>query len=346
MIEQQNPQNPAPQMPVGSPGVGTDPVSPVLVAGIAEPDLNKALAEVSGGALNSYTEIQDLIRSREQSVELQAKLQGLEQNRFASPLIEKLNELALSGAKADDFETYVRLSKIDLNQLSHAEAIRMQLQFDPAGYTPDQIDAIMEEQYGFAPGTDFNSLSPASQAKLQQARYNALQDLQTRKVSYEPKPVVVDPTEAIRTQQTIAQHANEIATLPAVVPFKAPADPQSGRPEYTFDYVPPADIVANVKAAVVAQIQQNPSAYPATPEGRAAAQNLYNFLLSNATQEDRLNKMVSDIYSDLAAKMQAKNMGKMPVVPDLAAQNNQGQTVKAGPKVLTRADIQQMYGGR
>ena len=310
--------------------MGNETVLPPVYEGIAEPDLNKALFAASGGALNNVTEIGELIRAKQESVELQARLQGLEQNRFANPLIEKLNELAANGAKADDFATYVRLSHLDLTTLSHADAIRMKLQFDPVGYTPAQIDSIMEEEYGLAPGTDFESLSPGSQAKLQQARYNAVQDLQTRKVSYEPKALVIDPNAELVKQQIIQEQAQSIAQLPAVVPFKMPANPNTGMPEYQFDYVAPNDIVAQVKAAVLEEVKKNPNQYSATPQGKAAAQNLYNFLLANNTQEDRMQKMASDIYAAMAQKIQAKNVGPIPGIPDLASNQKPAAPAKRG----------------
>jgi hypothetical protein len=317
----------------GNPGVGNEPVTPpvAMYEGIAEPDLNKALFAATNGAVTNYTEVQELIQAKNQAVELQARLQGLEQNRFANPLIEKLNELAANGAKADDFATYVRLSHLDLNTLNHADAIRMKLQFDPAAYTPAQIDAIMEDDYGLAPGSDFESLSPSSQAKLQRARHEAIQDLQTRKVSYEPKAPVVDPNAELVKQQIVQEQAQTIAQLPAVVPFKMPANPTNGMPEYQFDYTAPNDVVAQVKATVLEQVKANPTAYPATPQGKAASQNLYNFLLANATQEDRMQKMAADIYAAMAQSVRAKEVGPIPGIPGAnAIKNANDQGTKKG----------------
>lgn len=308
----------------GTPGVGNEPALPQvpMYEGIAEPDLNKALFAATGGAVTNYQEIGELVQAKNRETELQARLQGLEQNRFANPLIEKLNELAANGAKADDFATYVKLSHLDLNTLNHADAIRMKLQFDPAGYTAAQIDAIMEDEYGLAAGSDFESLSPSSQAKLQQARYNAVQELQTRKVSYEPKAPVVDPNAALVAQQIVQEQAQNIAALPAVVPFQMPANPTSGMPEYKFDYVAPNDIVAQVKATVLEQVKANPNAYPATPQGKAAVQQLHNFLLANATQEDRLRKMAADIWAAMAQSVRAKEVGPVPGIPGAGANRN------------------------
>lgn len=322
----------------------------VKFADIELPAFQNALREATGGEISDLDSLHSIRAQIKELPSIQSQLQELRAasaiDPFANPLVKKLNEIAKSGAGIHDFETYVRLAKIDPAQMSTFDLLKTKFALDPVGYTSAQIDALIETQYGLADGVKEQDLPAAEQAKLAQAKYDAISFLNERKVSYEPTQstaAVIDPNIEIQQQQIVSGwEKNILPALKAEVPFTLPADTESGRPEYNFAYTPSGEVTKQVNELVMQQIRSNPGAFPLTEDGVAQVRQLHQNLLIMADPASYQKALFLDVYNTMRAVVAEKNAGKLPVQPIIqpTAPATQAQVVPGSGKGLTREQLQ------
>lgn len=145
-----------------------------------------ALETFSNGAIKSPADIQALMAERQKVQEYQAQISEFQAKSqvspYASPLVQKINELAASGASVTEMQKYLQYQSIDPQALSDADAYRKQMEFKYPMLTGEQITAMIDEQFNPDQVAENN---PLVTAKFKVAATEARNYLQTLKVQSE-----------------------------------------------------------------------------------------------------------------------------------------------------------------
>jgi len=119
------------------------------------------LAERSGGRFKSFSDIEQA-------------LEEIPENAFANERVAKLNEYIKQGGS---FEDYVRTQTTDYSKMNAFELIREQQIIENPDLTQEEIELLIEDQFGVPEGATERQQKLA-QAKLKSAGSKALKELQ------------------------------------------------------------------------------------------------------------------------------------------------------------------------
>jgi len=92
------------------------------------------LSEKSGGKFKSYTDVEKA-------------LEEAPENAFANEMVKKLNEYVKSGGEATDF---LRTQTVDFSKMNDLDAIREVESMSDGGLTREEIEILLEEEYGYS----------------------------------------------------------------------------------------------------------------------------------------------------------------------------------------------------
>jgi hypothetical protein len=145
-----------------------------------------AIVEATGQKVNSYQELQELIRIREEFDQVRQERDRLSQlselSPFENDFVKQVNTLFKSNASMEEIQQFVNIQSLDIENMDNLEALRMHLkkQMGPK-YTQSEIDALIEDRI-----EDFGDLEDEDnhigRAKLKQAAEIAKQELANLKV--------------------------------------------------------------------------------------------------------------------------------------------------------------------
>lgn len=197
----------------------TTPIVPEQV----EPDYNKWLDEQSNGtfkdvdsfksALPKLSEYDTLLS---QKAELEAKLNV---KPFQNEFVEKLNDFYKSGASEDQIKNFIKVSSVDLDQLSPVE-VKIAAMVK-SGYKEDIARVIVEQEYPIDSYDEGSTERIILQEKL---RVSSQQDLEVLKQYKADISKIDNPLEKLQAEQeearlqTIAQESQYKSQVSQVVP--------------------------------------------------------------------------------------------------------------------------------
>lgn len=151
-------------------------------------DINKYFEESSEGVIKGEEDFKASLSKIKGFDELSQKVQALESERetvFANDYVKKLNNLVKSGSSQEQIESFMNLSKMDLDKLDAREAL-IQNEILNKGRTRALAERIVSKTYGLdALSTDDDTLTPEEI----QERKDELEIVQAR-MQDEANPVV------------------------------------------------------------------------------------------------------------------------------------------------------------
>lgn len=239
---------------------------------------------------------------------------------FASPFVEKLNQVVLSGADHAKLNAWWSLANTDLSQKSDFEVVVMQTQLKYPGMTSDKVRAYVLDQLGVEADGDIDiaSLPAHKAARLEIDAVEARKQLAAEKAAIEtvstPQAQVDTATVEMRkveSQQSVNFWGQFLGAVPAVIPFSI-EDAEKGIPKYDFNFTPKPEVVAEVKNRLLAAIAENPGMFPKNEEGARNLQETFDTMLNAKTKDDFKRAMFMDVYNAMKQEFVAKNAGQIP----------------------------------
>lgn len=128
----------------------------------------------------SYTRIKQLEEAEKRAQELEMSYKKIAERKLA-PLAEKINDLYERGASDQEINHFLEMQKIDPAKMSNLDKLRMLVKSENPEFTPEEVDAILEEELGELP-TDEENLSPKTSALLKKKAKEAEQKIADMKV--------------------------------------------------------------------------------------------------------------------------------------------------------------------
>ena len=244
-------------------------------------DFDSMLSERSGGRFKSVADIDKA-------------LEEAPQNAFANEQIAKLNDYVKGGGKLEDF---VRTQTVDYSQFSPEQLVAAQMSLNDPEMTPEEIQILMEEDYGVADDASERQKQVAA-AKLKRASREALKELQAD----QKKWATPMPDQAAQQAQAQKQWETQVETASANVNDLEIALNQTDK----FNYKIEPEAVSKVKEA----IGKNPNAF---------FQRYINADGSENTEQFIKDMVILQNFETIvrAAASSSKNAGKQDVVKDL-----------------------------
>lgn len=287
----------------------------VLYDEVPEEKFWKALPIATGGKVQSRETFNQLLQRNEQFPAIENKLRELEAKAnispYATPFTEQINKLVANATPPEKLLEYVKLSLTNPDQMSEYDILKTSLGFDPAGFSKDQIEALIEDKFGLAPDTKMEDLTALQSAQLKQAVMAAKAEINGRRVAYEQ---TYQPSEAAIQEQ--ARNADVVsrweAALPAMKPDVAFRFEEEGVEAYEFKYNPPAEVVEKAREIIMNSIRQNPGQYPPTESGYQQAKTQFNNLIMLGSQEDYRAAMYRDIVAKVSKQAVLDKAGPVP----------------------------------
>lgn len=278
-----------------------------------------ALETFSAGAIKSPADIKALMADRQRVQEYQGKIAEFEAKSqvspYASPLVQKINELAASGASVAEMQKYLQYQSIDPQALSDADAYRKQMEFKYPMLTNEQITAMIDEQFNPDQVAEGN---PLVTAKFKVAATEARNYLQTLKVQSEQP-------ESMQARMQQEQQLRHIQTEWGKVIDKAGNNLKGVFAQkfddfeynYTHQYSPEAINLAKQDALAWASANR----IPFTQEG---LQKVMSVMEQQAAGYDRNNlqqKLAQDLYTKARlASLKQTAGGPPPQIPGASVQ--------------------------
>lgn len=315
--------------------------SPQEVAGLKPDALNKALAEITGGRVQSYDQLGGVLERATQQQQLQQELQQL-RSRKQPPLMEELGKLYESGATQDQINQFLYYQTINSDNLPQADLIKVHLRHENPGLDQDDINYLFEEKFGEAPNRDdfdddasFEKANRQYQSKLKIASVDAKAFLDKQK-----KSGSAHSEEAQQRQQQEQQRRAQLQAGWSQVADHLLANPQPIKFEfkddkvgaYDFAYEPPKDLQlsAQVKQAIVGHaIQQG---LEISEANLPQIMEVYNQVMFVLQKDQFLEHMFRDVHANLSKHFaKAYNRAGVPRPTGSGNQAPQQENRRKGP---------------
>lgn len=145
-----------------------------------------AIVEATGQKVNSYQELQELIKIRDEFDQVRQERDHLSQlselSPFENDLVKQVNTLFKSNASMEEVQQFISIQSLDVDNMDNLEALKLHLKKELGPqYTQSEINALIEEKI-----EDFGDLEDEDnyigRAKLKQAASLAKQELAKMKV--------------------------------------------------------------------------------------------------------------------------------------------------------------------
>lgn len=148
-----------------------------------------------------------------QKTELEEKLKA---SPFVNDFVKTVNELIKEGKSAEEVENFIKISKLDIDQISAIDAKVMVMVKN--GYSEAIAKQIVEQEF---PIEDFEEGTTERQILEEKLRVSSLQDRQVLK-DYKKELTTIDTSAKEQAEQQrlaqIAQHENFTKTIKSAVP--------------------------------------------------------------------------------------------------------------------------------
>lgn len=254
--------------------------------GIEVPDVNvlKQRYEASGQV--------DSLRTQLQEFEAKSKI-----SPYYSPLTESIDKMQREGKGVAEIKQFVELATLDLSSLSPVDAITRHYTLTKPGYTPDQINALIERDLGFDP-TQEDELTSLQSATLKERQEVANTYLKAQQVQAENPEAVA----SARMQQETASRIVE--TWKGVIPTLKPNTSYNftiGEEQIGFDFQPSSEALDIARNAVAQAISANPLGYIPNAENAKALQEMMEGALILADLP-RFREALANHMHDVATK--------------------------------------------
>lgn len=128
----------------------------------------------------------------------------------ASPLIQKMNEMAERGASTEELQIFIGMQRIEPDQLDPLQAIRMAAKLENPDFDDAQIDAYLSIKHGLSAYIEGEDPSAKDTVALKLAQREAVAKLKDLKVKSE-QPVSVQ--DKLKAEQEFAQRQQQVLEL-------------------------------------------------------------------------------------------------------------------------------------
>ena len=283
--------------PSEAPVTGNDqPAVPETIGGIPRDQFLGALKEV-GVEVPDVNLLKEWQSASGQVGTLQKQVQEMEArlklDPYHSPLSRSIDTMLREGKTAADIKSFVELATLQVDQLSPVDAITRHYALSKPGYTPEQIDALIERDLGFNPKSE-EALTALQEVTLLEKKDAALAFLKQQQVSTENPEAVA----AARAQQESAQRVVE--TWNAVIPSLKPnfkTEFAAGENKVEFEFQPSSEALEFARKAIAQEVAANPLAYPPNTETAKALQSMMENMVIISDPQSYRNAVFQHAYA-------------------------------------------------
>lgn len=183
-------------------------------------DYAKILSEVSEGQFTDVEQFKASLPKLKEYDSLSGKVTELEEklkvNPFVNDFAKTVNDLIGAGKSADEIDNFIKISRLDIDQLPAVDAKVMRMVKD--GYNPEIARQIVESDY---PINDFEEGSVDRQILEEKLRVSSIDDRKILK-EYKQELTAVDNSAQVQAEQerlnNIAKAEQHKQSVKAVVP--------------------------------------------------------------------------------------------------------------------------------
>jgi len=271
------------------------PQLPEKIGELGREDFEKLLEEASGGTIKNFNDFKEVTNYRSERTELQNKLKEYEQisklneggPKFANELVQKLNDFYSNGVPEEQIYEFLRVQKMNVEELADMDVLRMKYNKEYPGLTDDDFEKLIDAEFG--------DLEGIGGLKMKKAAMVGRKELAELKVS-------LSEPEHLRMQKTVQeQQENRFKNWHTLL------NATQGNKEQTQFKVPVGDDVHEINFAVPKEyrdlLSREMAKYatmhniPATKEGIAA--------LDDFAQRSIMWKYGTEIMATLFRDVQA-----------------------------------------
>lgn len=286
---------------------------------VSEPSVNiyESLSEISNGSIKSEDDFKGIIEKANQYTDLESKhtsavaeLEALKKkNPFANEYLEKLNQLYLSGADADQINRFNRINQLgNIDALDSRSAVKWQL-IHKFNLTESEAETKLKSTYKSDDTLFSEDEIAASNIDLKIAADQAKKYLKNQQASYEVKPETIpaatEPdTEAketpeqalLKKQEYEAKVSPIVQTIEQELPSyfsKVNTNGQKDDKAITIDLPIPAEVQKHIGSLVkefAVNNQLDPSKSDHVESMKTYSANLAKMIMFDAWIIDASNK--------------------------------------------------------
>lgn len=198
----------------------TTDTAPITTTEEVPVDYAKILSEVTEGQFTDVEQFKASLPKLKEYDSLSGKVTELEEklkvNPFANDFAKTVNDLIGAGKSADEIDNFIKISRLDIDQLPAVDAKVMRMVKD--GYNPEIARQIVESDY---PINDFEEGSVDRQILEEKLRVSSIDDRKILK-EYKQELTTVDNSAQVQAEQerlnNIAKAEQHKQSVKAVVP--------------------------------------------------------------------------------------------------------------------------------
>lgn len=169
-----------------------------------------ALVEATGEKVKGFQDLQGLLEKNQKLTEYEKRIQELQQKAsrytFANEKVKRLNELYADGASAQEIDLFLKMQDFDVDSLDNLEAVRMKYKQEDYGLNDEEINALLEDEFGTL---DLEEMEPSKRAHLKKKAKEAKKYFADLKVqANEPESVRQKRIQQQRLEQRKQTWAN------------------------------------------------------------------------------------------------------------------------------------------
>lgn len=321
----------APQAAEAAPEGGD--AAPQLVGGVPVDQFLGAAKEVFGD-VDSIDALKGRFQEAGRLPELQAELARLQAqvavDPFHSPLSRTFDQKLKEGLTGEALRSFVELSLLNVDELSPVDAIRRHYTLSKPGFTPDEINALIQRDLGFDP-SETDELSAMQTAQLKEKRGEAVAFLKQQQVPTENPEAVA----AARQRQELVDRNMNVwkDVLPQLTP-NTKMQFSIGEDAFEFAYQPSKEALDAARGMLQAAIQANPLAFEPNKGTAEKLQADMRAFLILADYENFSKALFNHAFS-LATQQQAQRYSGNAAVIDRAV----GQQQKTPGTQMSQQDV-------
>lgn len=288
--------------PVGEAPTEATTDQPVeAIADIPADKFFAGLDTLSGGTVKDRETFNRVIQDAGRIGDLQQRLNAMESQAkispFATPMVERINNMQREGRSAADIAAFVQLSTLEVDKLPALDAIQRHYQMSKSGpgWTEDLIKGQIANDLGFDLDTDEADLTIRQRARLHEKHEEAVAGLKKQQVSAE------NP-EAVQAAQVVRQrHEQTVGGWKEVIPSLAAEHKITGKVaddvETSLNYKPSPEAISAAQAMVLQTVASNPDAFPLNKQTAEQLQGLYQQFIALTDQARRDETLFRHAYA-------------------------------------------------
>lgn len=286
------------------------------IGGIPREQFFTALTDFSGGAVKDHDTFTQTIQAAGRARELEqrvAELDGkLKLPKFHDSIAERVNSMRSAGHSTAEIRQFLELSDLDLTKIDPLEAIRRHYSLTKTGYTPDEINLLIEQDLGFDPNDTETELTGRQKLNLKERSKEAIQALQAQQVSAENPEAV----QRARQAQAVAEHTVKtwervLPGFPAETKWSLPLDKEQTT---ELQFKPSPEAVELARAATMQDIANAPHNFPPVEETSQRIAQIYQNYLFLADMQSALETVSRNAYAKGVEFVMQKNSGNGAVL--------------------------------